>query len=170
MQLKLSRIERFTLSNQFKILEALYPSDAEYYRNHRKAIEEGYELHYPWMLEHIYDDGLSESQCREVLDILQMYRSMYFAIDKHGLPKHLHDYKWPFPGFDGNNEGSLMSYVRYFIEDLDRYPELRDGKDYCDFNSHTPMLDVYKEMLGKWRAMSSRHELSIDQVVELLES
>lgn len=39
--MKLSKLERLILANQFKILEALYPDDAESYENNRKAIEEG---------------------------------------------------------------------------------------------------------------------------------
>ena len=44
--MKLDIKERLALSYQLKILEKLYPEDQEYYANHRKAIEDGYELHY----------------------------------------------------------------------------------------------------------------------------
>lgn len=67
--MKLSRTERWMLSNQYRILEALYPADAGSYARHREALESGYELHYDWMIGSIYDDKdtLSSEDCREVM-------------------------------------------------------------------------------------------------------
>ncbi len=48
------------------------PEDSEYYEVHRKALQEGYELHYEWITENLFD-GLSSEECKEVLDILDMY-------------------------------------------------------------------------------------------------
>ena len=42
----LSRHERLFLYNQYKILEALYPGEAEYYSVKREALEYGYEIEY----------------------------------------------------------------------------------------------------------------------------
>ena len=71
--MKFSRKERIILCNQYLILEKLYPEDAEDYAQTRKALEHGYALHYSDLAENIYEDELSEQECQEVLDILNMY-------------------------------------------------------------------------------------------------
>ena len=55
------KLKRYELINQLLILEKLYPEDADYYSKNRKALENGYELHYSWLTENI-SDGLSEKQ------------------------------------------------------------------------------------------------------------
>ena len=71
--------ERLQLSYQLRILEKLYPDEQEYYANHRKAIEDGYQLHYDWITEHL-SDGLTSEQCTFVLDVLDMYASFQFSV------------------------------------------------------------------------------------------
>lgn len=165
--MELTTKERLSLINQFKILEALYPTEAEYYANNRRALEGGYTLHYEWLVENLSSE-LSADQCREVLDILDMYRAITHSIsrleDGDILRQH-HNAK--FSGFDGNNESQLMGYVRYFIVDLDRYPELRDS-EYPNFNSHTRMLDRYRTMLARWRPSQDRFNLGRDQLANIL--
>ena len=165
--MELSKKERLAFIYQLRILEALYPDDAKHYANHRTALEEGYTLHYDWMTEHLYPE-LSEDQCREVLDILDMYRAIAFAQkklpDDDPLKNHL---LAKFRGFDGNNETTLMSYVRYFVVDLERYSELaRD--EYPYFNSHMPMIDTYREMLARWQPFKKNFDLSRDQLATVL--
>ena len=60
--MKLNKKERLNLVNQFLILEKLYPNEADYYAEHRQALQEGYELHYKWIYENMWD-GLSEEEC-----------------------------------------------------------------------------------------------------------
>ncbi len=55
----LSLKDRIIISNQLRILEALYPDEADWYANHRKAVEQGYKLHYGWIAEH-FSDEMSE--------------------------------------------------------------------------------------------------------------
>lgn len=167
--MELSKKERLAFIYQLRALEALYPDEAAEMANHRTALENGYALHYDWMTEQL-SDGLSEEECREVLDVLDMYRAITFSlsklVDDDPLRSH-HSAK--FRGFDGNNEGSRRSYVRYFIIDLERYEELKDG-DYPSFNSHTPMIDRYKRMLEAWRPYRSNFELSRPQISSILEA
>jgi len=163
----LSKMDRLQLSFMLKILEKLYPEEADYYATHRKALEEGYALHYDWLFENIYEE-LSVEDCSEVLDILTMYRAITFSLekieDKTGLDSPLVQ----FSGFDGNNETKQMAYTRYFVFDLDRYKELTYGKKYCDFNSHCPMLDTYREMLIEWEKSKDKYHLSREDIVRIL--
>lgn len=169
--MKLSKLERLTLANQLKILEALYPDEADYYRTSRIALEEGYALHYEELLHHIYDE-LPEDQCREVVDVLAMYRAITFSLrDQTEADDPLREhYMAKFHGFDGNNEGAQFGYTRYFIIELERFEELRYGSEYPDFNSHAPMLGRYRRMLAVWREFADDHVLSRDQLSAILDA
>ncbi len=147
--LTLSKKERLNFINQFKILDKLYPDEG--YRENIKALEEGYELHYSWIFENLYN-GLSIEQCRFVLDVLGVYRAMIFSFEnlenKEGIDIEL----LRFPGFDGNNETEYMSYVRYFIDDLGRFEEIREISG-SGFNSHKKLIDSYSNLLTKYNSL-----------------
>jgi len=164
----MTKLERLMLANQLLILERLAPDEAECYAPMRKALIEGYSLHYEDALQMFHDD-LPEEQCREVLDVLAMYRAITNTIAKLKPDDELRDhYRARFPGFDGNNEGALMGYVRYFIVDLDRYEELRYGADNPSFNSHAPMLPAYRKMLTDWKGLGQQHEMTRDDLTSVL--
>lgn len=167
--MKLTRKERLFLSNQLKILEKTYPDEAEYYAKHRKAIEMGYSLHYDGVAEHLYNE-MSEEECREVINILDMYRALTFSYknleDKSGIEER----RIEFPGFDGNNETDQMAYTEYFINDLNRFDELRDNSEFPDYNSHCPMLDKYRKMLKSWEESSNKHNLTKSEIIRILEA
>lgn len=163
----ISKKERLAFIYQLRILEALYPEEADYYANHRTALEKGFMLHYDWMFENLYDE-LSEDECREVIDILDMYRAITFGLNKLKDDDELHNHHLAkFSGFDGNNESRQMAYTRYFIVDLDRFSELKHS-DYPNFNSHCPMLDTYRRMLQKWKPLSNKFELSRNEITTVL--
>jgi hypothetical protein len=115
--------DRLIIANQLKILEKLYPEEAESYSTQRKAIEKGYKLHYSWLTEWFYEE-MPEDECREVLDILEMYRAITFSYQKAQDKKGLEESKIKFRGFDGNEESKQFGYAMYFIADLGRYDEL----------------------------------------------
>src|SRR5258708_8853622 len=116
----LDKKERLILSNQLKILEKLYPEEATYYALHRKALENGYSLNYEWLVEH-FSEAMTETECLEVLDILDMYRAITFSYAKIKDPAGIEDFWLKFRGFDGNNETSQYSYAQYFVADLGRF-------------------------------------------------
>ena len=155
---RLSRVDRWVLSNQYRILEALYPKEADSHKSAREAVESGYEGHYGTLIQHIDERGVSAEECDEVLDILSMFRALKRAGEIPGVePRHVQ-----FSGFDGNNEGPQISYARYFCS-LDRgnFTELEHGDN---FNSHMPTLDRYRRQLVKWRASKDRHTLTAEDV------
>lgn len=163
--------ERLQLSNQFKILEKLYPEDEDYYARHRKAIEYGFELHYSWVAEHIDKDPLSKEECKFVLDVLDMYASFYFSLKKIETLKELKETSIIFPGFDGNNETMYMAYTQYFIEDLDRFREIQETTK-GNYNSHMRLIPKYKKMIPKWKELrvDYSYELSEEQIIGLLKT
>lgn len=165
--MELSKKERLAFIYQLRILEALYPEEAVDFAHKRTALENGYSLHYEWLTETL-SEGMSAEECREVLDILDMYRAITFGLQKLDEGDALRKHRLAkFRGFDGNNEGQLMAYVRYFIMDLDRFDELKEGK-FPSFNSHMPMLNVYQAMLERWNPIESKFELSRGQIAAVL--
>lgn len=165
--MKLTKSERLSLIYQMKILEKLYPEEAAQLSQNRTALEEGFTLHYDWIFESLRDE-MSEEDCQEVLDILDMYRAITFSLQGIDESDDLGNHRLAkFKGFDGNNEGQRMDYVRYFIVDLERYDELKQGK-LPTFNSHTRMLPTYQKMLRRWDDVERSFEMSREQIAFVL--
>jgi len=168
-KMKLSKQERLNYMNQFKILAALYPNDSNYYNEKIKALEYGFELHYNDIFEILYEDEMTEDECLEVLDILSMYRAITFSYEKLEAKeqKEFDSRDLEFEGFDGNNEIKQYVYARYFINDLDRFQELKKN-EYDDFNSHHETLSEYRRMLRIWNSFDNKNNLSFMKLKELL--
>ncbi len=132
-------------------------------------MQEGYELHYEWITENLFD-GLSSEECKEVLDILDMYscikRCYENLEDKTGIDER----KTVFNGFDGNNETAQMSYARYFMHDLDRYNELQKEGPHPDYNTHFPTLERYRRKLITLSSFEDKYNMTKDELIQLLES
>jgi uncharacterized protein len=165
--MKLSRVERWKLSNQYRILELLDEENAQHHRHAQQALNSGYELFYGWLCEHVYDDGegLPEKECRYVLDVMTMYEAMQRTYDelpdKSGIEPHF----VLFRGFDGNNEGSYMGFAKFFCERQDAFRHLRRGSD--GFNSHMPTRDLYHRMLAAWNESPDKHQLIKDDLIRI---
>jgi uncharacterized protein YfbU (UPF0304 family) len=143
----LSKTERLILTNQYRILEKLFPSESESYSQFQKILENGYQLHYCEIFQNINEEPMPREQSREVLDILNMYQEMNNCYDRLDDKSGIDPQDLKFPGFDGNNETELLSYARYYVEDLGRYSRL--GITY--FNSHHPTIEMYRRMLEEYR-------------------
>ncbi len=167
--MELSKKDRLILINQLLILEKLYPEEADYYEKHRLALQQGFALHYEWIVENVWDD-LSEADCRSVLNALDVYRAIFYSFDKLDAKDGLTEEEVRFPGFDGNNESQHLAYARYFIVDLGRYEELRRGQEYPGFNSHCPMLDTYSRMHEQWESWGRPLPMSPEKIKALLEA
>ena len=168
--MKLTRIERLVLANQYKILEALYPEEADYYKEAREIVEHGFELQYSWISENVYDDKdtLSSEECKEVIDILEMFDNLRYSYeqlkDKDGIEEH----SIKFQGFDGNDnlEGKYMSYARFFCESGGgRFEKISKGDFY---NSHSLSLDMYRRMLGEYRKSKKKSELTKEEILNII--
>ena len=169
--MNLSRTERWILANQYRILEALHPSDAEWLAEHRTVLEHGYELEYSWLCPEVSADDqcMSADACREVLDILDMFGAIMRGYEARS------DKAWAdarltlFPGFDGNTEGNQLGYAHH----LRKANKFRDqflglfGEDRVDFNSHFPTLSRYRSMLAEWNASMNKHELTEDDLLRI---
>jgi uncharacterized protein YfbU (UPF0304 family) len=148
-------------------LEKLYPDEADSFEKRRTALEQGYALHYEWIVENVWDD-LPEEECKRVLNALDVYRAITFSYDSLDDKANLTDADVRFRGFDGNNESHHMSYARYFVVDLGRYDELQKGQEYPNFNSHMPMLKSYDRMYSLWDSWGRPMRMSAEMLRTLL--
>ena len=158
----LSRTERWLLANQYRILEALYPDEADSYARKRRVLEDGYELHYRWIAERIYEppDTMTEGECREVLDILDMFDALRQSRQRFGDMPSVEDWQVTFHGFDGNNETKQMAYARFLVED-GRFTDVVNERN---LNSHMPSMNRYRRQLAVWRRSGDQHHLTADEI------
>jgi uncharacterized protein YfbU (UPF0304 family) len=170
--MKLSRAERWILSNQLRILEALYPDEADGHAATREVLEHGYEMHYGWVAEQVYEETFSEDRCREVLDILGMFEALQLSYDKLPDKSGIDAHGVRFMGFDGNNETSELAYSDFFCS------RHRGGGAFKDVvkggvpNSHMPTLDIYRRMLAVWREVRKADDLTLskDDIIKVTEA
>ena len=165
--MKFTKFERILLVNQLKILEALYPDEAEQLGIQREALEQGYEMFYAWHTEHIYDgdDIMTIEESHEVWDTMEMFD----AIDRslRQFPEKPFDdlsYSSKFMGYDGNNEGKFMSFSQFTVERMKRFEYLPMKKPGY-FNSNAPVRDVYKRMVAEWKTVPSESRFTLDENV-----
>jgi uncharacterized protein len=161
--MKLSKVERLQIANQFKILSLLDEHERDHYERMVKIFENGYELQYGDATEH-FSEGLSADDCRYVLDVLDMFRMMQRAYDDLEDKSGIKENRVTFLGFDGNHEPALMGYARFFCEDMKRYEDLRRVPS---FNSHMSTTGLYRQMLDAWSASADKYRLTQDDLIRI---
>jgi uncharacterized protein YfbU (UPF0304 family) len=149
--MKLTRVERLMLANQFLILEKLYPEHAGHYEEACQAVERGFEGHYWLVFQGISEDTLSEEQCREVLDVMTMFSCLKASYDDLQDKTGIKPEDVRFDGFDGNNEGEMLSFANFYCRG--------EGGKFTDIvnkqvpNSHSPRIDLYRRMLRVFKTV-----------------
>ena len=122
-----------------------------------------------------FDDSDDPPIVKEVLDILEMWRSIDRSYKRlsDGEKRKLEEAADPygkesiFPGFDGNNESSYRGTALFIVNDLERFEELK-GRD---LNSHCPSIGAYKRMLPVYTNICQAHGyemLSVDHLAAIL--
>ncbi|PWC67024.1 hypothetical protein TSH7_02790 [Azospirillum sp. TSH7] len=172
-EFKLSRLERYFLINQLRILEALYPDEADELAVQRESLERGYEMLYSWNVNHIYDgnDVMTKEETLEVWDTFDMFDALNRALEEY-KDFDASQYPWTkFAGYDGNSETKFMSFAAFTVERLKRFdylPMSREGY----WNSHRPMREIYQRMRNEWKRIprEQRFNLSRQQVTEILQT
>ena len=159
--MQLTKTERWILSNQYRILEALYPDEADSLMKARMALDSGYELEYEHISQHIDKDTLNKHDCVEVHDILQMFSNLKHAYEKLSEKPEIDMWQIEFIGFDGNNEPEQLAYARYLCEDGEHYEDLHVR------NSHSHTLDRYRRQLRVWRSMDHPFMLTKDEIEQI---
>ena len=133
--MNLSLKDRLVLINQYNILELLKPEEKKHYANLLEVLENGFELEYETLFSSIDNEVVSIQECKEVLDILEMFKALKFSFyqleDKSGIEEN----KIKFQGFDGNHELKQMTYAR-FLKKTERFTDILDNEN--NNNSHFP--------------------------------
>lgn len=167
--MQLSRVERWILHNQCKILEALDSGNKEQYKELQEALEWGYSWHYDEYCPVCRnEDMMSEEECREVVAILELHRRLKWLYD--ALPdsekKDIDPYEIAFHGFDGNEETKQMAYAKWFCNRrLKQYEELQRPEG---FNSHAPVLRRYRAMLREWEKLGKKLQLTKEEIMRIV--
>ena len=161
--MRLSKVERLILSNQFRILEKLYPEEQGDFANFREAVETGFEIEYDWHAQYIEKDVLSIEECTEIIDILAMFDSLNHSLKKTQNISDVAKRRAKFAGFDGNHEVKQLAYTHYLRKNGKFSDLLGDGS----LNSHIPMLTSYRRMLKEWIRSDNQNYLTEDDIARI---
>lgn len=163
--MNLSRVERWLLSNQLRILEALCPEESPDFAKARLILERGYEIHYDWAAASVCRDvGVSQAECLEVAGILEMFchlRASYEALDDHS---GLSEMALRMDGFDANNEWGQMKYARDLCRIDVRFAHLDPNRFY---DSHEPRMPLYMRILSTWKESAPKSLLSKEDLLRI---
>lgn len=168
--MQLTRMERITLINQYRILSFLDKDSKDYYDEVIDILSNGYEIFYSQIDQWVSED-MPVSDCKFVLDVLDMYRAIFDYIKNNPKDKEVSKHvRAKFIGFDGNTETNYMGFASFLINKQGKFAEQREGKKGKDCNSHCPMVHTYTKMLEMWNSFNKSFHLSKTQVMEILES
>ncbi|MDP8240995.1 MAG: YfbU family protein [Candidatus Hatepunaea meridiana] len=169
-RIELTVKDRIILENQYRILKALFPEEAEWYEGLRIIVEMGYEMHYSDLNPSINESQLSEDICREVMDILDMYRALNDSFDNLEDKKEIEKEDLQFMGFDGNDGTGRLGYARFLILRQQRWTEVLDGRPGFDLNSHSRVNDMYHRMLDTLSNIGKKYNFTHDEIKRILDA
>ena len=161
-KIKLSKVERIILANQFRILAALEPDSAIEHQNRADCLQSGYLEQAS--LERYVEDELAHDVHELVYDTLDMFQALKDAKRKILELKKI---TIKFPGFDEKKEAKYLAYSRHLIERDVRFSDCaKDGP----FATHSEMVETYEKMTKKWRSSSDRFDLDLEDVRRIAEA
>lgn len=142
----------------------------------RKVILGGHYWALGWEMPGIFHGHVDkQTRVRFVVDVLDMWSFIEEAYEtlsadeKERLAREADPFgaNVQFRGFDGNNEGELLSIARFLVDDLDRFSRFRSRS----LNSHSPTVDGNRRMVAAFepirRTLIGRR-LSVDELVTIL--
>lgn len=159
----------------FKHLKVEGDSDPEFLA---EVIYGGHYWAPKWELQSVFHNHSDDPRdLRLVVDVLDMWSFIEEGYER--LTKE--DREWVekeanlsgplarFTGFDGNNEGNLLSIADFLIKKMDRFTRFKKR----DLNSHMRMADRYRRMYQVFepvRATLIGVGLNKDQIVDILKA
>jgi uncharacterized protein YfbU (UPF0304 family) len=166
--MSLSDVERRILLNQYKILSALFPAEAEQYDRLAQILAEGY--HDRWADAILGDmkEPLPREETDFVFDALVMFdwlQKSYYSLprkERHGVDER----RLRFPGFDAGQEGRLATYARFLVQRMERFAFLNAV---AGMTSAAPMRMAYVRMLMALPKLEDR-SLSAQEMRSILDA
>lgn len=163
--MEMTNAQRLILSNQYYLMSQMDPENRAKYKRLQTIVERGYSLQ---MLELNKQFGeLSEDECREVINIMEMYHAMQESnkmLSDEERSK-VDQRRLQFLGFDIASESQLVHYVRFLVDSEGLYPQF-DKTDH-HFNAQMPMKDKYRRMLTTWRNCPRQYHLSATEFSQI---
>lgn len=159
--MKLTKVERLTISQQLRILAAVDEDSAAEYNERALIIERGYVGLYDQVFDGLWEET-EENVVDEVQDILDLYRAFdTFKRRGNALPSGHYS---EFQGFDGNHESSHHSVCSFLIDEQGNWAELKSRPR----NSHATSLPSYRRMLAEWQKIKKEFNLTPAQVADIV--
>jgi uncharacterized protein YfbU (UPF0304 family) len=170
--MELTKKERVILRNQYQILKHLDPASAERCDEIIAILENGYSIFYPEIGTGVEESELSEDQCQFVLDVLNAYQAIENYKDAHPRDKAVCEHLWGrFRGFDGNNESEYLRFARFLLQKQQKFAEsARHAGSTDNFDSHTPTLSKYRNMVTVWKILGQESKLSKGGILQILDA
>lgn len=141
--MKLTKVERLILWNQYEIRKRLDPKQTEHCETVQDALQSGYEAIYEHVLERMSDEEISIHDAQFVYDVFDMYDAFNRFEGTSGVI--IDNYMAKFRGFDGH--GDLVGFARFNVKTLDRWKWLNIE----EFDAHFPIEPTYRRMLEVWK-------------------
>ena len=163
--MEMTNAQRLILSNQYHLMSQMDPENSAKYQRLQTIVERGYELQ---MRELNKEFGcLSEVECREIIDIMEMYHAMQESkkMLTDSERQDVDQRRLQFLGFDIATEAQAVNYVRFLVDSEGLYPHF-DKADH-HFNSHVPMLEKYRRMLTTWRNCPRQYHLCSTELSQI---
>jgi uncharacterized protein YfbU (UPF0304 family) len=170
--MKLSKPERWILSNQYRILELIDKENANRHRLAQEALDDGYEVYYDWLSEHIYDEEntVTKEESDYIIDVLDMFDFIQRAYDELGDKTGIEPFMIDFPGFDGNNDAKFLGFAEFFCKERRAFESLRKTGPGGSFNSHMPTHELYSRMLAAWRESKNKRQLTKVDLIRITQA
>jgi uncharacterized protein YfbU (UPF0304 family) len=164
--MKLDKLKRLELFNQFEILKHVDQDNLDHYENLQTIVSCGYEGEYYRLFEHISDE-VSASITEEVKDTFDMFRQLNFSYSalSEEDKKAIDATKLKWSGFDGNHEPHY-SVAYFYIEKLKLWQELGEYA----INSHFTTRFLYPPMIEEWKKFKYGEELTKEQIQRILDA
>ncbi|EAP92506.1 YfbU family protein [Vibrio splendidus] len=163
--MEMTNAQRLILSNQYYLMSQMDPENSAKYQRLQTVVERGYELQ---MRELNKEFGcLTEAECREVIDIMEMYHAMQESNKMLAEQERaeVDQRRLQFLGFDIASEAQSVHYVRFLVDSEGLYPQF-DKADH-HFNSQMPMLEKYRRMLTTWRNCPRQYHLCATELSQI---
>lgn len=152
--MKLNKLERLQLINQYKILKALSGNkrEIEQYELFIKILDEGLVGLYDEFLGE-YDEESTDGDYIYTRDVLSLHSQLMFSYKDRGIENDKLEYLIQFKGFDLNDATQIpyLKYTEVLMFYMDRYRTLKELcgiKRESDLNSHG--REINKEAMDKY--------------------
>ena len=146
-------------------MEALLPLEAASLAECREVLESGYTLEYEGCASHIYEDVLSEEDCRLVRDALDLHSVLQSSLVLLGASCSIPASNVAFDGFDGNHETAHLGYAEFLVSRRRLWTNVALSNS--GLNSHSERIARYREMLPRWVALGSKRPLTAAEIANI---